>query len=317
MKKAYVEYPRLVSIETTNRCNARCSFCPNNSLARERVTMSADLFEKILDDCRRFPLPAIEPFLNGDPFMDPDIVSRLFRIRERLPNTKLRLYTNGSLMTPAKLDQMEGVGIDHLFVSLNTLDPAKYREVLGLDLEKTKANIENLAGRVGRKGIARQLTVRMTRFDDTTLAEQDAFLDYCKKLHVEPMIVGLFNYKGVIPSHLPVPEYPCEHITRLDILSSGRVTLCCLDQEGQYSWGDVREESVLEIFNGMKALRYKIKHRTGRRKEIPPCGECNLFWPSFSHMTPLRTLTVLAQAGCYFLRYRPAGRKAPLVKGNE
>ena len=309
-----LEKPRLVSIETTNRCNAHCSFCPNNALARERLTMDQALFEKIIEDCQQFPLPAIEPFLNGDPFMDPDIVGRMFYIRERLPKTKLRLYTNGSLMTSTKLDQMEGLGIDHLFISLNTLNPDDYRRILRLNLENTKTNIEALATRATRRGIARQVTVRMTRFDHTTLQEQDDFLAYCKKLNVNPMIVGLFNYKGDIPSNYPVPPYPCEHITRLDILSSGRVTLCCLDQEGEYSWGDIRESNVLDVFNGAKARYYKTRHRSGLRKKTPPCGQCNLFWPSFSQMTPLRTLQVMFQCSSYFLRYRPNGRKAPSIK---
>ncbi len=56
------EIPRIVSVETTNRCNAKCDFCPNSSLSRNRQTMEQDLFEKIIDDCTQFQLPAIEPF---------------------------------------------------------------------------------------------------------------------------------------------------------------------------------------------------------------------------------------------------------------
>ena len=28
--------PRLVAVETTNHCNAKCVFCPNNALARDK-----------------------------------------------------------------------------------------------------------------------------------------------------------------------------------------------------------------------------------------------------------------------------------------
>jgi len=308
------EFPRLVSIETTNRCNARCSFCPNNALARERSTMDQGLFEKIVEECRAFPLPAIEPFLNGEPFMDRDIVPRMRHIRERLPSTKLRLYTNGSLMTASRLDLMQDLGLDHLFISLNTLDPVQYKEILGLELDKTLANLEHLCKRADRKKIAKKITVRMTRFEDTALAEQDAFVAFCRKLDVKPMIVGLFNYKGDIASSLPVPSYPCEHITRLDVLSNGNTALCCLDQEGEYGWGDVRERSVLEVFNGERARKYKDGQRSGHRRDLPPCGECNLFWPSFSHLSPGRTIAVLAQSCAYFLRHRPSGRRAPTQK---
>src|SRR6185295_13944982 len=94
------EYPRLVAVETTSRCNAECPFCPYNVRSREKTHMDQALFEKIIQDCTEFPLPAIEPFLNGEPFVDPKIMDRLEMIRSRLPNTKLRVYSNGYALSP-------------------------------------------------------------------------------------------------------------------------------------------------------------------------------------------------------------------------
>ena len=76
----------------------------------------------------------------------------------------------------------------------------------------------------------------MVRVLDTSLEEQENFLALCKELDVKPFISGLFNYKGDIQSNLPIPNYPCEHMDRLDILSNGTVTLCCMDQDGEFSW---------------------------------------------------------------------------------
>jgi molybdenum cofactor biosynthesis enzyme MoaA len=309
-----IEYPRLVSIETTNRCNAKCVFCPNRSLARERAVMSDGLFQKILEDCRRFPLKAIEPFLNGEPFMDPRLIERLEMIRRMLPQTAVSLYSNGSLMTPDKIDRLVGLGVEHLIISVNTIDPEKYRQTTGLDFEKTKANLDYLTDPVRRSSVARRITFRITRQSDTTLAEQERFIAFARRRGVRPMIVGLFNYKGDVHSPYPVPGYPCEHITRLDILASGKVTLCCMDQEGEYSWGDVSSEGVLEVFNGVVASRYKEMHRSGKRRQIPPCGACNLFWPSLSKMPWTRTASFALQAGYYFLRHRPNGLKVPAEK---
>ena len=304
-----VEIPRLVAIETTNRCNATCSFCPNNVLSRNRHTMSDELFEKIIEDCREFKPAAIEPFLNGEPFMDKKIMSRMALIRTRLPDTKLRLYSNGSLLKPRRIDDLVGLGIDHLFISLNTLNPQKYKEVIGLSLEKTLNNLRYLTEDSRRLKVARKITFRMTRTEDTTVAEQKAFVAFCKQHNVRPMIVGLFNYKDFGPSSMPVPGFPCEHITRLDVLSSGRVTLCCMDHEGEYPWGDVNEMSVLEAYNSEAARRYREYHRTGRRKDICPCDDCNLFWPAFDHTTIAKKIQFGVEAGLYFAKHRPTGIK--------
>jgi molybdenum cofactor biosynthesis enzyme MoaA len=308
-----MEYPRLVAIETTNRCNAKCPFCPNNVLQRNRQTMSDDLFEKLIEDCTAFPLPAIEPFLNGEPFVDPKIIDRMRHIRQTLPATKLRIYTNGYALRPKKIDALAGLGIDHLFVSLNTLNPELYQKTMGFSLERTKENLAYLTDPVRRDKIARKITFRMTRLTDTPLAEQEQFISFCRKSGVRPFLVGLFNYKGEVNSSFPVPGYPCEHITRIDVLSNGRVTLCCMDQEGEYSWGDATRDSLLDIYNGKVALRYRSRHRTGRRRNIPPCGECNVFWPSFAHTSLYWKTRFLLEAGHYFLKHQPSGKKKPVI----
>ena len=145
----------------------------------------------------------------------------------------------------------------------------------------------------------------MTRTDDTAAADQARFVAYCKQRKVNCMIVGLFNYLGDVKSSLPVPSYSCEHITRVDILSNGLVTLCCMDTEGKFGWGDASKESILDIYNGPRARAYRAMHRQGRRKQIPPCGTCNLFWPSFDGLSWPRRVQFGFAYAYYLLRYRP------------
>lgn len=294
-----------MAIETTNACNAKCAFCPNSAMSRDRQAMSDDTFRKIVDDCTAFKLQAIEPFLNGEPFMDPQIIPRLRYIRERLPDTKLRLYTNGFGLTDKRVDALLDLGIDHLFVSLNTLDPEKYEAVMGLRLERTLRNIDYAVDPSRRKRLAREITVRMTRTKETTTDDEERFATYCRDKNVNCMIVGLFNYLGEVNSPLPVPSFPCEHLTRLDVLSNGRVTLCCMDAEGDFSWGDATQESVLDIFNGERARAYRQAHRTGNRRRIPPCDTCNLFWPSFDGLSLPRRIQFGLAYAWYHLRYWP------------
>ena len=43
------QFPRLVAVETTNYCNAKCVFCPNALLKRGRHHMTDTLFESIIE----------------------------------------------------------------------------------------------------------------------------------------------------------------------------------------------------------------------------------------------------------------------------
>jgi molybdenum cofactor biosynthesis enzyme MoaA len=306
------EVPRLVAIETTSRCNASCTFCPYSAKATQKRSMDQALFEKIIEDCRAFPLAKIEPLLNGEPFVDPRIVERMAHIRRRLPRATLHLVTNGNAMTRARTDEVaEMGGVDRLIISLNCLDAATYRAVMGLDLERTLAHVEYALDRRRRARIARRIYVRMVRRPDSTLAEQDRFLDFCRRHAVRPLILGQHNYKGDIDSVMPVPSYPCQMLDRVDILHDGRVALCCSDAEGRHSWGDVRTHSVLEVFRGAVASHYRRMHRAGRRGEVDPCRDCNLVWPGLTGMSPGRTLRATAEFARYLVRHRPLGRRAP------
>jgi MoaA/NifB/PqqE/SkfB family radical SAM enzyme len=223
------------------------------------------------------------------------------------------LYTNGYNLTPERTDAISELGIDHLYISLNTTDPERYKAVMGLKLERTLEHLRYLSDPVRRRRVAREITVRMVRMTDTTLEEQNRFLALCKELGVRSFIVGLFNYKGDIQSPLPVPNYPCEHMDRLDILADGIVTLCCMDQDGEFSWGDVNKQPLLDVYRGSVAAKYREMHWAGRRKEIHPCDTCNLFWPGLQGLPVVKRARFAAQAGWYFLRHRPTGKRAPNV----
>lgn len=272
---------------------------------RDRHVMSDALFRKIVDECAQFKLAAIEPFLNGEPFMDPQIVPRLQYIRQKLPDTKLRLYTNGYAFTDKRVDELLDLGIDHLFISLNTLDPDRYENVMGLRLERTLRNLEYALDHSRRRRLARDITVRMTRTDQTTPADEKRFAAFCRDKNVHCMIVGLFNYLGDVRSPLPVPNFPCEHLNRVDVLSSGIVTLCCMDAEGDFTWGNANETSVIDIYNSKRALAYREAHRQGKRCTIKPCDTCNLFWPSFEGLSLPRRIQFGLAYGWYHVRYRP------------
>jgi len=280
--------------------------------------MDQALFEKIIEDCRAFPLAKIEPLLNGEPFVDPRIVERMAHIRRRLPDTVLHLVTNGNAMLPRKIDEVaEMGGVDRLIVSLNTLDPAVYRSVMGLDLARTLQYLLYALEPKRRHRVAREVYVRMVRRPESTLEEQDRFLAFCRQHRVKPLIVGQHNYKGDVDSVLPVPAYPCQMLDRVDILHDGRVALCCSDAEGKHSWGDVRTQSVLEVYRGEIARRYRDAHRSGNRRSIDPCDGCNLVWPDLTGMGVARTALSAAQFAAYLIRHRPLGRAGKHEPSNK
>ncbi|HEX6839134.1 MAG TPA: SPASM domain-containing protein, partial [Polyangia bacterium] len=113
------------------------------------------------------------------------------------------------------------------------------------------------------------------------------------------------------PSSFPTPRYPCQMLDRVDILHDGRVALCCSDPEGKHAWGDVRTQSVLEVYRGAIARRYRDIHRRGLRHTIEPCRGCNVMWPDLTGTSLGRTFRTAAEFAGYLVRHRPLGRQPP------
>jgi molybdenum cofactor biosynthesis enzyme MoaA len=338
--KKHLEFPVMVAIETTNKCNATCWFCPItegskrppsdpaqlvqlgkksepvaatqpdddatfNLMKRPLGYMSDELFEKIIDDCKQFPLRRIEPYLHGEPFMDRKILDRIEYINKHLPRTEVHIFTNGSLLTKKTVDRLKELDIASMVISLNTAVGDKYNAIMGLDWKKTLANLERVAAenRTTKK-VADRFVMRMTAPQETTDAEIGAFRKLAKQMGARAVIVSLHNYKGDITSERPVPQFPCYFVNDLDILYDGRTALCCMDHDGDYSWGDVSKHSVLEVFNSPEAKHYRQLMRDDRRNELKPCNECNMFWWSLER-TGVRRLQYTSRIAQYLIKHRP------------
>lgn len=339
--KKNLEYPVMVAVETTNKCNATCWFCPitegskrppadvaeliqlgkkKNSAVEtaapdEGVTfnlmqrplgyMEDSLFEKIIDDCKQFPLRRMEPYLHGEPFMDKKLVERIEYINKHLPQTEVHLFTNGSLLTKKTIEKLKEVKLSSMVISLNTSMPEKYNSIMGLDWKKTLANIERVAEENKTdKPIADRFVMRMTAPKETSDEEVDRFRKLARKMGARPVIVSLHNYKGDINSERPVPQFPCYFVNDLDILYDGNTALCCMDHDGEYGWGDVKKHSVLEVFNSPTAKKYRDLMRQDRRNELDPCNECNMFWWSLER-TGIRRLQYSGRIASYLIKHKP------------
>jgi len=268
-----MNYPDTVQIETTTACNAHCSFCPHSDLveAGRKGRMSEELLDKIFAEITSWPVKprSICPFLTNEPFADPRIFEIIGRCKQAAPDCEITIFTNASLLTPARLNQLSLIyGPINIFCSLHHRDAASYRAELGLDFDTTVRNIKNLVHGFGQK-------VTVLRVSDGT-PNDGAFDEWARNEFpgANIMVAARWNWKGdraTYETNLH-SDIKCPRGGSITILHDGRVSLCCLDQAGQYALGDVTKQTVLEVFNGAAHERFY-----GRAKsESTPCKTCNM-----------------------------------------
>lgn len=264
------EKPISIQIETTSLCNARCLICPNKDMKRKKGMMDDETFKKIIDDCKEIQPLEIYPFITGEPFMDKKIIDRIKYINDVLPNTNVKIFTNSALLTKEIIEKLLTLKIEGIVVSFNGATKETYEKQMGLNYGQTIENIKLLSQ---QNKIPILVSMVVTK---DTLPEVKLFKEMWKGLNINPYISSFKNYGGKfkIDVRLPVPEQCGRILTQMTILHDGRVSLCCMDNEGEIILGDATKNSLLEIWNNDKAKGIRQLHIDERKDEIPICKNC-------------------------------------------
>ena len=178
MKDPFGRVLSYVRISVTDRCNLRCVYCmpPGGVpwIPHEEI-MS---YESILFLCGVLEELGVQKirFTGGEPFVRKGFVPFLDDVRRNFPSLKIALTTNGtSLAKWAK--QLAGLRLESVNISLDTLDPGKFRAVTRRgDLEDVLRGIDALreAGQVPMK-------VNMVVMRDYNLEEVPSLTEFARE----------------------------------------------------------------------------------------------------------------------------------------
>lgn len=241
--------PLYVAIETINRCNGKCSFCPANvnSETRPFMKMSDETFNKILDEIEGWGDwdGVFSLYVNNEPFIDKRMCDMLHQARIRLPKASMLLFSNGSLLTPEIMDSISK-DVDMMFIN-------NYSKTYDLN-----PNIEK---------IYHYVKENEERFQNIKIVIQKRYVNEY-----------LTNRAGNAPNKkkaLDKITLPClMPFTDMTIYPNGQVGLCCSDVLETINMGNISDKTLKEIYNssGFNSLREKM---LVSRTEIPICSNCD------------------------------------------
>ncbi|MCR4589379.1 MAG: GTP 3',8-cyclase MoaA [Lachnospiraceae bacterium] len=132
-------------ISITDRCNLRCRYCMPEDI--EMVPMKEILtFEEIAEVAEAasgLGLTKIK-ITGGEPLVRWGVSSLIRMLKDTEGIRRVTLTTNG-LLLDEKLDELLEAGIDGINISLDTLDPDRYRDITGTDgLDKVLKGLDSV-----------------------------------------------------------------------------------------------------------------------------------------------------------------------------
>ncbi|MCL1911346.1 MAG: GTP 3',8-cyclase MoaA [Leptospirales bacterium] len=164
-------------VSVTDRCNLRCTYCmPDDAfeaLSHNEVLRNEEFIELI----SAFVSMGVKKirFTGGEPLVRKGFADILRRVKDIDPELQLAVTTNGVLLGDY-LDEFRDIGIKKLNISLDTLSKERFMRLTRRDfLPDVLANIEKA---LNYAAFEIKLNVVLLK---ETLAEIDAFIDYCLK----------------------------------------------------------------------------------------------------------------------------------------
>lgn len=237
-----------VEIETINRCNGECDFCPVNRRndSREYKRMDRDLFEKIINELEALGYDGkLSLFSNNEPFLDKDIVDKYRYAKQKVPNAKLQLYTNGTLLNIHLFKQIvkyaDEIVVDNYSENGELIEPAK----------------EILSYCQSHPEIKKKVTIALRNPHEILSSRGGDAPNRKKKL----------SFKED-KCNLPFEE--------MIIRPDGKISLCCCDPLGKITLGDLTKESMVDAWYGEKYKVVREKLLCGRGN-LEHCMYCDHF----------------------------------------
>jgi organic radical activating enzyme len=237
-----------IEIETVNRCNGGCSFCPVNAKndSREYQKMTEVLFYKIIGELEDMDYRGrIALFSNNEPFLDDRIIDFQKYARAHLPGARFHLFTNGTLLTLDKFVEI----IPHL----DELIIDNYNQ--NLELIPNNKKIVDYCEE--HEELKNKVTVVLRKIDEV-LTTRGGDAPNARK-------VSYPDAKCVLPFQ--------QMIVRPD----GKVSLCCNDPLGRNTLADLNEETLLEAWNNPRFRMVRKCLDEGGRKNWKHCEHCDTF----------------------------------------
>lgn len=234
-----------VEIEIINRCNGECPFCPVNRHTDPRPLKRMDerLLKKIIDELGEMHYTGrLALHSNNEPFLDRRIIEFAKYAREHVENAFVYLYTNGTLVT---LDKFQEI--------------IPYLDKMIIDNYNDEMKLHENAQAIH------------------TFCRNDRKLNEKVEIHVRKVNEVLYTRGGLSPNNKKKSILHMSCILpykQMVIRPDGKVSLCCSDPYGTNTLADVNKMSLREAWYSERYKSIRKSLRKGR-KYINRCRYCD------------------------------------------
>lgn len=255
-----------IRIEVCTACNFDCTICCRDIFTRKIEVMTTEFFrellEKIKNETDQYDLVTFAGF--GEPLMDPGFVDKVALAREL--GFETTVLTNAYHLTPELFGRLNSLDMQSVRVSFYGVDWDSYNAVHRPPKGSYKRVSENLETICGME---RKTKVLMTL--NVVEGVNDGGVDaWISQWGDKADLVEVWRPHNWVDGHQfrEVAEEKRISCGRpftgpLQVQVDGTVNMCCFDFNGKLLLGDLRTQTLGEIFSDAPFKRLEQCHKTG------------------------------------------------------
>ncbi len=284
------EFPSQIIIDSTELCNLACIHCPHPTFKQSEHyagrSQGPELNKKIVDEVREHG-KGVTQYIRytgeGEPLLHRYIYEMLdYAVKNS--GTMITLTTNGTLLTPSRIDKLLDTGVNVIDISTDAFKDETYEKIrVNGDLKVVRQNILNLIKRNKERGNIAKIILSFIEQPQNEgegpLFEQfwkEAGADYVvvRRLHSGAGAVKELAQDLVKEADAEV-RTPCLYPWERIILNPrGELVFCPQDWVHGSVITDYRETTVKEVWQSQFYKDLREAHMCNKYGKHAFCGNC-------------------------------------------
>ncbi len=270
--------PLSLTIESTAKCNLFCPMCLRERVYLPPRDMDFSVFRKIIDESAEF-LEFAVPYGVGEPLLNPEIFDMIAYCRAA--GIPTGISTNGTLLDETSSRKLIEAGLNYIIFAFDGATRKTFETYRkGADFDKVRANIHAFLRVKDSMQSKIFCAVQMVALKENR-AEGPAFVRMWKVKGINQVRIKkdeVHNEGSAVPEALearPSMRHPCYLLWRgpMYIHYDGTVFPCCYVFP-EHPIGNIKRNSLKEIWNSEKMMRLREAHLKGDLREYPECLNC-------------------------------------------
>lgn len=285
VRKLVTEFPLYLQFELSPYCNLQCCSClhGHKDVREEYVKidniLDMELYNKIIEEASKYNCPSISFHNNSEPLLDKELVKKIEKARDS-GFVDIILVTNGTLLTKEKSIDIIKAGVTKITFSVDAFYDETYeKNRKNSDFNLLKKNIFDFLE--AKKELNSKIPITRVSFvvNKNSVNEMKEFNEYWQD---KVDLVDFQNFSAIegyteylCPTGFEaIEDFQCNSPWQeVVIRANGDVLPCCSLYGSEVVLGNLKENSIYEIWNSdkMKKLREELAEGTYSHKACQTC----------------------------------------------